>query len=580
MSYVGMSSSRALFATLLLMVSARADTIVRYAVDVPHLPSSSSWTDESESEGNPGCSSCPCNSTQIPYSFNPGPDLAPDKTYLEAVDFGSVEVPAGHVVTRVNVDVMCRYNDGTTGRIRVIPEVQGVDLGFIDSESFVSDTECKYRLGNLGDITAGLPAWDKAALDTLKVRVRRAGTNDTILRVRAFRLTVETTFMQVANDECPGLAIQGAATWFDLTGATPSGSVGPGDCFDPELSDVWFHYFATETGTVTFSTCGSPADTLIAVYDGACGMSFNDCDDDASCDEDDLAASLELNVTAGGAYVVRIGSYDGPVAGVLQTAFASLPPVPVNDECSGALPIGDGGFPFDTQDATTSPGSDLGECSEIVKDVWFRYDAPCDGDAIFLTCGTGESDTILAVYGGQCSSPTLLGCSDDSEFCDDVRSLVIVPVAAGHEYWVRVGGYSGAVDGALLASCSNASPPWTDLGSGLAGSAGTPHLSGVGALIPGGSITLSLSSAKPSAPGLLLVANASIPKPFKGGTVLANPALLSLVVLTNGLGAVDLALPVPADVVSGVAYYFQCAIRDGAAIQGVALSNAISTFAP
>jgi hypothetical protein len=175
-----------------------ADTFVRYASNVP-VVSSSNWTDESESEGNPNCTVCSCDSTLVPYSFNPGAGQPPDDTFLTASDFPNITIPANHVVTSVKIDVMCRYSAGTSGQIRVRPVVNGSELSAID-DTFTSGSECEYRLGNAGDITQSFGGtWTQAAINSLQIKVRRLGSNQTTLRVKAFRLTVTTTPVAV----CP-----------------------------------------------------------------------------------------------------------------------------------------------------------------------------------------------------------------------------------------------------------------------------------------------------------------------------------------------------------------------------------------
>jgi hypothetical protein len=56
---------------------------------------------------------------------------------------------------------------------------------------------------------------------------------------------------------------------------------------------------------------------------------------------------------------------------------------------------------------------------------------------------------------------------------------------------------------------------WEDLGSGLAGTSGTPILSGIGSLVPGSHGALKLGHAAPSAPAVLFVSLTSTPTPFK-----------------------------------------------------------------
>jgi hypothetical protein len=80
------------------------------------------------------------------------------------------------------------------------------------------------------------------------------------------------------------------------------------------------------------------------------------------------------------------------------------------------------------------------------------------------------------------------------------------------------------------------------------------------------------------APALLCVSVGSAPQPFKGG-LQAFPPLIALP-LATGAGTLHLPLTWPAGVPAGTLLIFQCAVQDGAAIQGVALSNGLAALTP
>lgn len=121
---------------------------------------------------------------------------------------------------------------------------------------------------------------------------------------------------------------------------------------------------------------------------------------------------------------------------------------------------------------------------------------------------------------------------------------------------------------------------WTEAGPGLAGVAGVPTLAGSGPLVEGLPATLTLQSAAPLAPGLLFASLASMPAPFKGGTLHAFPPVGTIPVFTSTTGGLSLGFVWPAGVPSGTTLWFQCAIADAAALNGVSLSNASSVATP
>ncbi len=124
-------------------------------------------------------------------------------------------------------------------------------------------------------------------------------------------------------------------------------------------------------------------------------------------------------------------------------------------------------------------------------------------------------------------------------------------------------------------------PPWTDLGFGLAGQHGVPDLSGDGPLTVGSAGSLLLADAASSAPTLLFVSVSSMPAAFKGGLLVPLPALLVLPASTDVSGALALAWTSwPAGLPSGSQIYFQCAILDALAPFGASLSQALLATTP
>lgn len=117
---------------------------------------------------------------------------------------------------------------------------------------------------------------------------------------------------------------------------------------------------------------------------------------------------------------------------------------------------------------------------------------------------------------------------------------------------------------------------WSSVGAGLAGVSGAPALAGTSTLVGGGSASLALSGAAPSAPCMLFVSLSSSPVPFKGGTLYAFPALLQVPLATNAGGGLTLPFTCPVGVPSYAEFFFQYAIKDATAVNGVSLSNALS----
>jgi hypothetical protein len=153
--------------------------------------------------------------------------------------------------------------------------------------------------------------------------------------------------------------------------------------------------------------------------------------------------------------------------GTLTCPINDACPAADNNQCSNAIQVSDGPFPFDNFGTTTT-----GETSELCEfaptataigetgELWFQYTATCTGNALFSTCNREYfEDDVVSVYAhsnpanrGLCLCPgdpgfTLLECFDSGQdnpvnptgcntFGDQAE--VYIPVTAGHCYTVRV----------------------------------------------------------------------------------------------------------------------------------------------
>ena len=169
------------------------------------------------------------------------------------------------------------------------------------------------------------------------------------------------------------------------------------------------------------------------------------------------------------------GSDDAP-ADPAQAGRVTLYRPLDNDGCSAfSVPpeIFNGETHFTTIGATEGdPDDGCPQFADPGPDVWFRYDATCDGTLAVSTCGDATFNTKLAVYEGcgiVCSTSGLIGCNDNGAGCSGGTSSIEVPVLAGQCYRIRVGGSGNASGmGTLTLACTPCRP--TDLdGDGTVG---------------------------------------------------------------------------------------------------------------
>jgi hypothetical protein len=143
------------------------------------------------------------------------------------------------------------------------------------------------------------------------------------------------------------------------------------------------------------------------------------------------------------------------------------PPVPSNDEPSGARLVTGPLVVFSTIGATDSADPTIpADCGgvfgdEIRRDVWFVLRAPVTGTLGITTCpyeGAGsfsEFDTILLLRDPE--TLEILACNDESSACGGFAELV-VPVQAGERLLLQLGGHDEFVGFGAFEIAANGKP--------------------------------------------------------------------------------------------------------------------------
>jgi len=140
-------------------------------------------------------------------------------------------------------------------------------------------------------------------------------------------------------------------------------------------------------------------------------------------------------------------------------------------------------------------------------------------------------------------------------------------------------GPAGA-DAGLVRVYTGKLPLMTNLGQGLAGTAGVPLLVGAGTLLAGDPVTLALSNALPGGSATLVLGLSALGAPFKGGTMVPALDVLLPGLPLGGGGAFTLQASWPTGIPSGTAMFLQAWIADPAGPQGFAASNGVVGLAP
>ncbi|WP_312993883.1 hypothetical protein [Chryseobacterium flavum] len=162
----------------------------------------------------------------------------------------------------------------------------------------------------------------------------------------------------------------------------------------------------------------------------------------------DFTPSAPLNPDTNYYLKVTAVSAGVPSAGCSDIAFKTIPPVPANDACSGALSASVFPYSYTQNDAVsaTNNGGFITSCTDAMNDgTWFKFTGDGSQYTVKLTMPAGSTfDPQVGVYNGTCSN---LVCVDtvDNAGGGGTETLVIA-TTSGTEYYVNVGSYEETVD--------------------------------------------------------------------------------------------------------------------------------------
>ncbi|MGB0715069.1 MAG: hypothetical protein ACPGXK_04270 [Phycisphaerae bacterium] len=196
-------------------------------------------------------------------------------------------------------------------------------------------------------------------------------------------------------------------------------------------NDVWYLYTATCDGTVTIDTFGSSQpDTTLSAYT-SCGSVELACNDDTNS----LLSEIAFSVVQGESYPVRVASV-GPAGGyVLNISCAAAP---VNDGCFTASVVVEGVPAFEGDNANALSFDDAEVSCALIgdsNDVWFQYEASCDGVAVINTTGSGQSDPLLSVFSDCGGNGDEIACNDDAI---GAQAEVTIATTVAEVYYIRL----------------------------------------------------------------------------------------------------------------------------------------------
>jgi hypothetical protein len=257
-----------------------------------------------------------------------------------------------------------------------------------------------------------------------------------------------------ANDEFAGAieVFENAPYQGDTSGATGDAACSCAQGYD--FYDVWHLFVPPVTTEYSISLCNSLFDTTLSIYDDQ--LTEIGCNDD-SCGSQ---SKLNLMLTGGQIYYIRIAGFDGDTGGYLLNITRYLQE-PLNDKCTDAIEV----FLDTLYYGTTAgaKGTGTSNCSGTDRlDVWHYFVPLQTGYHTVSLCGSSFNTTV-AIYDG-CNGVEL-ACNDN--ICD-TQSEVAVYLTAGYTYLIRIAGISGKTgDYVILVSERLVQPPNDDCNNAI-----------------------------------------------------------------------------------------------------------------
>jgi hypothetical protein len=252
-----------------------------------------------------------------------------------------------------------------------------------------------------------------------------------------------------SNDNCLGataLDVNSGLTCDLVTAGTTLGatqSMAATPCFGNPDDDVWFSFVATATSHLisisnVVAVSGTSTDMYFQVLSGA-------CDSTASVLCSDPNDNTATGLTPGETYFIRVWSYATTSRQTFNICVKTMPPPPVNDDCSGAIALTvNPAMACETVTAGTTAGATQSMAATPCfgnpdDDVWFSFVATDTSHPISITnvvavMGT-STDMYFQVLSGACDSTASVLCSDPN----DNTATGLTP---GETYFVRVWSYA------------------------------------------------------------------------------------------------------------------------------------------
>lgn len=149
-------------------------------------------------------------------------------------------------------------------------------------------------------------------------------------------------------------------------------------------------------------------------------------------------------------YYLKVTAVSGGLESLdcTNVTFKTIPPIPVNDECSGALPASVFPYTYTQSDgvSATNNGGFINTCSDAMNDgTWFKFTGDGGQFTVGITMPAGSTyDPQMDIYSGACNSLICVKAVDNGG--GGAAESFTFTTVAGTEYFINVGAYEETVD--------------------------------------------------------------------------------------------------------------------------------------
>ncbi|MGU3375963.1 hypothetical protein [Chryseobacterium sp. M5A1_1a] len=161
-----------------------------------------------------------------------------------------------------------------------------------------------------------------------------------------------------------------------------------------------------------------------------------------------LSPSIVLNRDTNYYLKVTAVSANGESSGCTYSVFKTIPPIPANDACSGALQAST--FPYsyvqtDGMSSTNNAGFITACQNDGMNDgLWFKLTGDGSQYTIKVSPTTITFDPKIGIYSGTCNSLACVATKDNGG--GGSSETISITTIAGTEYYINVGSYEDTED--------------------------------------------------------------------------------------------------------------------------------------